>query len=168
MNQKIIFIEWPSCAGKSTLTKSIIDNNSNFFHISKDKIKWLISDYSRENKTYIKLLQDILEDMAIKALSSWMNLIIESREKLEKIIKWDYEIYHISIEADFKDLEQRLKERVLDSGNTWVKLSNSWTKRLKEIYNIHDQRKKKWLILNSSSLSKKEIYEEAKKYCRLP
>lgn len=166
--QKIIFIEWPSCSWKSTLVEKIMENNPWFFRVNKDKIKFFISNYNRDNKIHRKLTTSLTKTMAKEALNAWLSLVVEARSKLyEDLRHFPVSVYFIDIECDFEDLKLRLKKRVKDADIDGTKLSNKSEERLLEIYNKHKEKTKLGIILNSSNMTEEEIYEEVKLYCKL-
>lgn len=167
MKQQIIFIQWPSTAGKSTAVESILENRKRFFHINKDRIKWFISDYSSENVRDRIMLQDMLLSMINISLEKWLSLIVEwQHELIEKISKSEnIEIKYINIEAPLSVLKYRFHKR-LESVSRWLwKVSNKSEDKLVEIYEKYKKNKFiDWITIDTDKLSKEEVVKEIEMY----
>lgn len=173
MNKKVIFIKWPSCAWKSTIVKSILEKHEELFHINKDRIKWLISNYSNQNQHHLSMLDDMLVSMTKIALNNWMNVIIEWQSKLYTLLESylsenDIEILLIYIEAPYDILEKRFYERLRDVELNWWRVANKSIDRFREIYDEYiSEKKENILTLDTSILSKDEAINKAIKYINL-
>lgn len=167
MKQQIIFIQWPSTAGKSTAVETILENRKRFFHINKDRIKWFISDYSNKNIWDKIMLNNMMLSMVTIALKRWLSLIIESQNGLIDYISKleDVEVKYINIEAPLDILKYRFNKR-LESVRKWVgKVSNKSEDKLVEIYKNYKKNKfVDWITINTNELSKEEVVREIEKY----
>jgi hypothetical protein len=166
MKQQIIFIEGPSTAWKSTAVGTILNKYDRFFHINKDKIKWLISDYQNRVDWDREMLGVILLSMCEHALNNWLSLIIEWQRELEKSIlelsEWkNINVKYINIEAPLELLKQRLIERVEESRKLWIKLWNTSADKLVILYNLYLENKYiQWITLDTSILNKEEVVQK--------
>ncbi|MDD2870529.1 MAG: zeta toxin family protein [Candidatus Gracilibacteria bacterium] len=167
---KAIFLYGSSCAGKSTLVKSMLEKSSNMFHLNIDKIKWLISDYNNQNNSYLNTLDEMLVSLAKTAIKNEMNIIYEGKSpyifnKLESFLKeLDIKVYQINLEAPLEILKERFLQRLKDVEINGGKVSNKSLDRFIEIYNEYiDTKKEDILTLDSSILSKEEMILELEK-----
>lgn len=170
MTQRAIFIYWPSCAWKSTVVKHILEKSSNMFHISIDRIKWLISDYSNQNKLYINTLHEMVLSLAKISLDNWMDIIVEWKspyiyDKLDLYINsLNIDIFEINIEAPFEVIKERFFQRMKEVEETWWRVWNKSIDKCKEIFDEYlNSKKKNILTLDTSILSEDETTFEINK-----
>lgn len=126
--QKIIFLYGPSCSGKSTIADEIM-KHENFFHVHYDRIKWLISDYHRDNKNQTDLIFATLMHMINEGIERDFDILIEGLglelfEKVKTFYQARCEVLPIRVTADKKILEKRFLERVESAKNSKRKISN--------------------------------------------
>jgi deoxyadenosine/deoxycytidine kinase len=170
MNQQIVFFEWPSCAGKSTAVSALLWEYPNIFHINKDKVKWLISNYSSDNPLHIKILHKMLLSMTQIALDNWLSVFLEWQKLLATDIlnytnNSNIQVNYINIEAPFEVLKKRFDQRVIECEEKWIKISNKSVEWLKNRYNIYQSEKySEWINIDTSILSEEEVVDKIKKY----
>ena len=170
MKQTIIFFEWPSCAGKSTAVNTLLSKHPNVFHINKDKIKWLISDYSSKNESYREILKNMLLEMTKIAIDNGLSVILEGQKEIsDEISEYtknkNIDIKYIHLEAPFDILEQRFQSRIIECEKKWIKISNTSVEWLKNRFNIYQNEKYDiWITLDTSILSEEEVIKQIEKY----
>lgn len=171
MTQKIIFIYWPSCAWKSTFIKRLLESSKNMFFVSRDRIKWLISDYDRTNTLHFNTLTSMLISMIKIALNNWLDVIVEWKNDLFlNELRWylaseKVKIYEINIEATYSVIKERFQQRLVNVEKTWWKLSNTSEDRLLEMYNEYMKFKKKDILtIDTSIFSEEEVFKKGKEY----
>ena len=64
------------CAGKSTVTVNIMKKD-NFFLGSYDKIKWLISNYTRGNPEHRRMGREITFQAIAEAMNQGLSILID-------------------------------------------------------------------------------------------
>lgn len=122
MNKSIIVLNGPMCAGKSTITKLIMEND-NFFRGSYDAIKWLISNYSADNENHRNVSKEIIFNAIHTAVTSGFSIVVDGgfadyRKKYKELAQaYNYHYISINIEAPVEVLEKRFLARV-DSAKT--------------------------------------------------
>jgi chloramphenicol 3-O-phosphotransferase len=126
--QKLVFLYGPSCSGKSTLANVIMER-ANFFHVKRDTLKWMISDYHRDNKNQTELLEAVMLQMIEEGIKRGFNILIEglAMENFEKenaLYSSHCTVLPIKMIADKKTLEKRFHERVKSAQNLERKISN--------------------------------------------
>lgn len=117
MKKFLLIINGPMCAGKSTITKLFLEKE-NVFRGSSDRIKWLISNYSAENKEHRAIAKKITFSAIESAIDSGLSVVIdgglgEYKIKYKELAsRYDYVYLSVNIEAPLEILEQRFLERV--------------------------------------------------------
>ena len=161
----ILAIYGPSCAGKTSVVEELLKKHEELFRISKDKIKWLISNY--DNKKHSEIVYRLLLKLAKKAIDEKFSLIVEGgispvqgKEFRFMAEKNKLNFFEINIEAPFEVIKERFKERVQNAKNQKTKMANKGLKRFKELYEIHKNNKKTMVTFDSSKLSTKKIVKE--------
>lgn len=168
---KLIILNGPSCSGKSTIIKEIMQDKENLFHLSHDLTKWCFSKYER-NKHYEKVqaivlaIADKVFDLKEDVISD-ASLTKEFRHKLIKLAKKkNYKIFEINLEADFKILLKRFNKRVESALKVPIKdrrISNTSIDRFKELFEIYNKDKNpKAITFKSYSKNKKQIINQIK------
>lgn len=108
------------CAGKSTITKLFLQKE-NVFRGSSDNIKWLISNYSAENKEHRTISKKITFSAIESAIDSGLSVVVDGgfgdyKDKYKEIAsRYGYTYTSVNIEAPLEILEQRFLERVVSA-----------------------------------------------------
>lgn len=170
MNNFVIDINWPSCAGKSTLIKNFLKNKKGIMHINPDKIKWFFNDYLEDKNRYQPILADIVLNMIESALKNNLSVIFDGRPSIDSIKvseiskKIWVRFYQINVEADYDILLLRFRERIKNVKLEWRVIWNmeeSWFKRIYDNY----MNSKSWeLLLDSGLLSENEMLQKLEEY----
>lgn len=166
MKKYILILYWPMCSGKSTIAKLFLEKIPGVFHLSWDKIKRMISQYTPEK--YMGFMNSIMVDVAQSAIKNWFPILIEwnvwlqneVRKKYESLAKenW-YTFIEINIEAPLEILEERFTERVNTAIEKWSRLTVTTIDQMMSRYNGYMKYKKNTILtLDSSTLSSEEIY----------
>ncbi len=71
-------------AGKTTVTKLLLENVNNVAHIGLDRIKWLVSGF-RRTRVQNQMTREIVLAMAKEYLKQGVSVIIEQGMKQEQI-----------------------------------------------------------------------------------
>lgn len=145
--QKIcLLVNGPSCAGKSTLVKSIMLQKEDYFHLCYDNIKWLFSKY--HSYKYTNSIKSVLFSILKVICKKNHNIICDSvinqkdREKVIQIVeKYNYKIISINLEAPLKILNERFEEE--RQINIERKRLGTTHERFQEIYNLYQKEKDK-------------------------
>ncbi len=156
--KKLIIINGPSCAGKSTIIDEFFLYQKQFFWLKYDAIKRFFVDYEpiRDKEKVQELVTIIGRDRIIRGedilLENYIGPIVDfSREN-------GYDIFEFDIEAPYPVLLQRFRERVANI-KTGVKINTS-EERHREIYDAYILNKRESAItFDTSILSKEEITE---------
>ncbi len=117
MNSSVIVLNGPMCAGKSTITKLLMQNN-NVFRGSYDAVKWLISNYSADNENHRRIAKEVIFSAITTAIESGLSIVIDGgfadfRNRYKELAqKFNFEYISLNIEAPIKVLEKRFLERV--------------------------------------------------------
>lgn len=170
MIQQVTFFEWPSCAGKSTAVDTLLWKYPNIFHINKDKVKWLISDYSSKNEIHRDTLKQMLLWMAKIAIDNWLSVFLEWQKQIvSEILNYtknkNLNIGYVNLEAPLVVLENRFQDRLIECENKWIKISNTSVEWLRRRYDIYQAEKiEKWITLDTDLLTKEEVVNEIEKY----
>lgn len=172
MNQKIVFFEWASCAGKTTIVDSLLSRHPNVFHVSKDQIKWLISNYSGKNQQHSKVLEKMLLDLTKTAIEDGFSVFIESQKKLiSDILSFtedkNVDIKYVNIEAPYNILLDRFRTRIKKAKLEWTNISNTSEEWFIERYNNYEE----WkfidgITLDTDKLSLDEAINRVEKYIK--
>lgn len=117
MNNSIIVLNGPMCAGKSTVTKLLMQND-NVFRGSYDAVKWLISNYSADNENHKKIAKEIIFNAVATAVELGVSIVIDGgfadfRNRYKELAKkFNFKYLSLNIEAPIEILEKRFLERV--------------------------------------------------------
>jgi len=164
--QKIIFLYGPSCAGKSTIAAEIL-KQKNIFHVHRDRLKWMISDYNRDNKDQRKLINEIMSKMIDIAINHGLSILLEtpslklfeeSRKKHENTCQ----IIPINVTADKEILKVRFLERIESAKKSGNKVSNKSLSVFLELYDKLNFQIEDATTINTSNISIAESLRLAK------
>ncbi len=170
MKQFILVLNGPMCAGKSTVTNLILEQDG-IFRASYDLIKRSISNYSADNKAHREMAKKISFSTMQAALQSGLAIIIDGgfedyREKYKELAN-DFGCKYVSvnIEAPVDILEKRFIERVESAKNTGRILSVVTLEGFYSRYDWYINKNKDLdaVTFNSSVLSPEEIAKEIMK-----
>ncbi len=173
MKQRVVFFEWPSCAGKSTAVDTLFRKVRNTFRINKDTIKRLISDYSHSNEKHHEMLEQVLKNMCETALNNWMSLFIESQKQLTNhILEYsknkDISFFYINIEAPLDILKERFEEKRKNLEKRWIIVSYWYDDLLLDIFHkYHENKFLNWITIDTSKLDEKQVISEIEKYLEI-
>ena len=167
MSKFILVLNGSSCSGKTTIAKLLLDKIPDSFRVSGDRIKWLISNYS---KIYRQSVYKLSLALAEAALVEGFSLITDgsgyfyegNEDKYKNLaLKYQARLIAVNIEAPFETILERFNKRVLSAKIEGNKISNTDPKRLKEIYDTYLENKDEQApIFDSSLLSAEEICAE--------
>ena len=144
---KLIILSGASCSGKSTIIKSIMNQQEDLFHLSYDSLKWSFSNYNPD-KNY-KDVQKIVLSVAGAVFKMKYNIISdatlykECREKLISLaISFGYQILEINLETSHEILMKRFDERVANFlAVSDRRISNISKDRFQELLEIFEKEK---------------------------
>lgn len=171
MNQFILIVNGPVCAGKTSAIEAIVGNYKKIFRLSQNKIKWLISDYTPDRDR--QAVQESLLLVAEKMLEHGMSLVLEGgsvtqgkmNEALEKIgEKYDLKTIYVNIEAPLEILKQRFAERLTTSAERGTKVSFTDDEGYMQRYNAYLAIKGDAPVIDSSTHTPEEIAQEIMKF----
>lgn len=116
----------------------------NIFHVKYDRIKWLVSNYHRDNTKQTDLIFAVMKNMIGEGITRGFDILIEGLgveifETVKSSYEAECEVLPIKMIADKEILEKRFLARVESAKNSNVKISNLsidvfW--QLYEKYNI--------------------------------
>lgn len=137
MQKYMIFLSWPSCAWKSTVSDALFSTYPWLFRVKSDSIKRFIAWYSRQ--VHIPAVTNISFDLSESAMKEWFSLLLETRISLEKYQeladRYWYKVIVINLEAPYDILEKRFFERVSSHKESWSKFPiNTDVERFKSLY----------------------------------
>ncbi len=160
----------PMCAGKSTTSELLLSEIKNSFRVSSDKIKWLISNYSKDEHS--ELAYKLTLTLANSAFHEGLSLIIDSNTYSTKIASLSYmelarsenaKFIIVNIEAPIEVLTQRFKERLISAKEAKSKISVTTIDRMLEIHQKYiDDKDGNNLTFDSSLLKPEEICQKIK------
>lgn len=160
----ILLINGPVCAGKSSLARTILKNNTNVFTASFDSIKKNISQYTDEK--YGDFVLELFYTSATKALDNGMSILVEPKQRKlteyrtffgEKAREKGYSFYEINIEASKETMLKRLEQRVKEGKSINVHTPEDHEVR----YELYLTNKKDNIpTYNTDNLSEVELYKE--------
>jgi len=167
MNQFILIINGPVCAGKTSVIDAIMGKYKKVFRLSQNKIKWLISDYTPDRDR--EAVQGSLILVADKMLEHGLSLILEGgsvtqgkmNEELEKIgAKHGLKATFINIEAPLEVLKARFQERLKVSAERGTKVSFTDDEGYMQRYNAYLAIKGDATVMDSNTMTPEEIGEK--------
>ncbi len=154
--KKIIIINGPSCAGKSTIIDEFFLYKKKFFWLKYDAIKRFFVDYNPISDK--EKVQELVILVGKNRIDKDENILFENR--IDEVVDYaeckGYSIFEFNIEAPYEILLQRFRERMLNI-KTGIKVNTSES-RHREIYNAYTLHKKNNTItFDTSILTKEEI-----------
>ncbi|MBN1175563.1 hypothetical protein JXA48_02885 [Candidatus Woesearchaeota archaeon] len=98
--QFFLIVNGPSCGGKSSLIKILKSQLENIFSASRDKVKWLISDYAY--KDHKEIVDEMMFEMISVALKRGLSVIkdglLEPADNYVELAKsFDVPIYFVNV-----------------------------------------------------------------------
>ena len=168
MNKFILVLNGPMCAGKSTVTKILMERE-NIFRGSFDAIKWLIGNYSADNEFYRKVAKEIVFSAVSTAVQSGLSVVIDGgfadfREKFKNLAEQHgYKYLSINMEAPLDVLENRFLERVeyskkVDSNKISIKTLEGF--HLRYQWYLNKNKDIDGILFDSHALSPNQIIKE--------
>lgn len=134
--KKLIYINGPSCAGKSTVINSIFEIKKDIFWLKYDAVKRFFVDYDPaiDKQKVVELLGVIAKDRIEKNETILVEgLVDQGFQNIHQYAKdAGYSIYEFNIEAPYDVLLVRFRERVVNP-IPGIKINVSEDKHL-EIY----------------------------------
>ncbi len=167
---KFIQVNGPSCGGKSTIVKRILEEKPRYYKVSYDALKWGFSQYKAdEHFDDVRALVRALAEAVCKieyniVCDSGMHL--KTREKLFEIARrYNYEIVEINLEAEYDVLRERFEKRLADSAvNPEKRISNTSQTRHRELFDIYNTEKNPdAYTFHTDTQSEDEIVEQVLK-----
>ena len=137
MQKYMIFLSWPSCAWKSTVSDALFSKYPWLFRVKSDSIKRFIAWYSRQ--VHIPAVTNMSFDLSESAMKEWFSLLLETRFSLERYQelanRYWYKVIVINLEAPYDILEKRFFERVSSHKESWSNFPiNTDVERFKSLY----------------------------------
>lgn len=117
MNNVLLEINGPMCAGKSTLVVAFMEKDC-VFNGSYDQVKRLISNYSLDDPDHREIAREITFQMISAAIASGLSVVVDGgrykdRERYGELAnKHGFKFLSVNIEAPYDVLKQRFLERV--------------------------------------------------------
>lgn len=156
------------CAGKSTITKLLMQND-NLFRGSYDAVKWLVSNFNADNENQRKIAKEIIFAAISTAVETGLSVIIDGgfadyRDRYKELAqKFDFKYVSVNIEAPVEVLEKRFLERVesaskIDNKNISVTTLEGFHSRYQWYLNINKDIN--GITFDSDKMSADEIYSE--------
>jgi thymidylate kinase len=157
--KKLIIINGPSCAGKSTIIDELFLYKRDLFWLKYDAIKRFFVDY--EPTCDKEKVQELVTIIGRDRISRDEDILLENY--LSSIVDFarenSYDIFEFDIEAPYPILLQRFQERVANI-KTGVKINTS-EERHREIYDAYIlNSRESTLTFDTSILSKEEIVKK--------
>ena len=165
----LLLVNGPSCGGKSTVSKILLEKYGNIFNAKGDHIKWLISDY--DAPTHRGVVHEMTIELIKIALANGLSVLKEGglfeSEKLVQIANEHNVPFFVSnISAPREVLDARFLERI-ESKKNGAKISNVDPKRFNELYEMYLNTKiESPLEFDSSKQSPEEIADIISDYIR--
>ncbi len=158
--KKLILINGPSCAGKSTVVSSFFEAKKDIFWLKYDAVKRFFVDYepATDKQKVVDLLTVIAKDRITKNETILAEgLIDESFYDIQQFAKDSgYTIYEFNIEAPYDVLLARFRERVKNP-IPGIKINSSEDKHL-EIYTRYQSTKNQNAVtLNTNVMTPEDI-----------
>lgn len=167
----LIAVYGPMCAGKSTISKMLASEFPGVFHISYDKIKWFITDYSAEKYSGKGIVSRLLSTLVTQVATEGFSIIIEGDLNLmrnhqiyEKIAKENgMNFIQINIEAPFEVVGERFEERLRISKEQNIKVSITTEEGMRTRFEVYQKEKHTELpTYDSSKMTPDEIVSNVK------
>jgi len=164
---QLIIINGASCSGKTSVVKKLSSTYPKLFHLSYDRLKWMISDYQAA-RDYAAIRKIILV-VASTVFSLEYDVICDFglqktvREAIiQKAKEHDYAILEVNLEADYKILYERFMERVeKKKQDPSARIANASVKRFDELNDMYNNDKNPAAkTFDSGELSIEEIVDE--------
>ncbi len=135
----LLLVNGPSCGGKSTVSKILLEKYGGIFNAKGDHIKWLISDY--DAATHRGVVHEMTLELVKIALVNKLSVLKEGGlfepEKLVDIAKeHNVAFFVVNISAPKKVLDSRFLERI-EAKKNGAKISNVDPKRFDELYKMY-------------------------------
>ncbi len=165
MKNFILVLNGPMCAGKSTVTKLLMQRDG-LFKGSYDAVKWLISNYSADNENHRKISKEVIFGAITKAVESGLSVVIDGgfndyRDKYRDLAdKNNYVYLSVNIEAPLEVLEKRFLDRVESAKlNEHKNISVTTLEGFHSRYQwyLNQNKDPEGLTLDSGSLTSEEI-----------
>jgi predicted kinase len=164
---KFIQINGPSCVGKSTIVKHIIDEKPRYYKVSYDALKWGFSQYKADE--HFDDVRALVRGLAEAVCKIEYNIVCDSgmhlatREQLFEIARrHNYEVIEINLEADYEVLRQRFEARMANAAaDPSRRISNKNPERHRELFDIYQAEKNPNAItFRTDLLSEDEIAKQ--------
>lgn len=165
----LLLVNGPSCGGKSTVSKILLEQYGGIFNVKGDHIKWLISDY--DAPTHRAVVHEMTLELVKIALSDGLSVLKEGGlfepEKLVEIAKeHNVPFFVANISAPRQVLDSRFLERI-EAKKNGAKISNVDPKRFSELYEMYLTTKMESpLEFDSSVQTPEEIANAITEYIR--
>lgn len=171
MNKYILVLNGPMCAGKSTITRLLMQK-AGLFRGSYDAVKWLISNYSADNENHRKTAKKVIFSAISTAVESGLSIIIDGgfadyRDAYRKLAQeFNFRYISVNIEAPIEILEKRFLERVdsaIQANSKTISVTTLEGFHSRYQWYLHTNKDPEGTILDSSKLSQEEILLEIEK-----
>ncbi len=170
---KLIIINGQSCGGKSTTVKTLLENHKHFFKLSYDNVKRFYVDYKAD--THMDMVYEMLSSMSKTAIVQGYDCISDGSWRGEKtkdirevFEDHGYSIYEFNIEADINVIRQRFAEKVKESAEKNIPISNTSVERLEQLNDTYQLEKNKNAVTyRSDRMTIEQIVSDIEKVCKL-
>lgn len=167
--QFLLLVNGPSCGGKSTVSKILLEKYGGIFNAKGDHIKWLISDY--DAPTHRGIVHEMTLELADIALLNGLSVLKEGglfkpENLIELAKKHNAAFFVANIAAPKEALDQRFLERI-EAKKNGAKISNVDPKRFGELYEMYLETKmESSLEFDSSVQAPEEIAKAISEYIK--
>lgn len=153
MKKFFILINRPQCTGSGRFEKIFLEKHPETFFVSKDKIKWLISDYKKEkysdtgalNRMLLALTKQVVKENLSVILETTFDLNKDEHKQFKELAeknKIKFLILNIEVPLGLSLARFRNNMAKIKESSTITKVSNKSEKRFFEIFNSYDNQKK--------------------------
>ena len=167
--QFMLIIDGPSCGGKSTVSKVLLEQYGGIFNAESDQIKWLISDYTPD--THKGIVYEMTIETIRGALKNNLSVLKQGMlfkpERLVQIAgEFSVPLFVANISAPMEVLEKRFSERIERKKNG-ARIANTDHARFSEMNNMYLATKiDSQLEFDSSLQSPEEISRAISEYIK--
>ncbi len=137
--QFFLIVNGPSCGGKSTTSKIILEKYGGIYSAQADHVKWLISDYTPE--IHREIVHDMIFETMKVALKNGLSVLkhgaLFEPEKIIAIAKdFNVPVFIANITAPKEILEKRFDARI-EAKKNGARIANVDPKRFEQLYSMY-------------------------------
>jgi len=164
---KLVLINGPSCAGKSTAVDSVMKNKENYFRLSYDSIKWSFSNYVafKYSDEIYNLMLIIMNEMCRVKFDIICDSVIfkEHRQELTEVAeKYGYKIVSINLEANYDIVLTRYEQRKKEiAENLHKEPTHTSLEKFKELFDrYHNEKDPDAVTFDTGKQTQEEVSTE--------